>query len=97
MRPSKVKLSKGKNLKRIELNSSVEIKSSSSEETPPKRKWRNKSSSLMRSDSSSDGSPSSKSLRKMLRNLDFCSVPQLETFNETSGQDLVKYLSKFEY
>ena len=95
--PSKVKISKGKNLKRIELNSSVEIKSSSSEETPPKRKWRNKSSSLMRSDSSSDGSPSSKSMRKMLRNLDFCSVPQLETFNETSGQDLVKYLSKFEY
>ena len=97
MGPSKVNISKGKNLKRIELNSSVEIKSSSSEETPPKRKWRNKSSSLMRSDSSSDGSPSSKSLRKMLRNLDFHSVPQLETFNETSGQDLVKYLSKFEY
>lgn len=81
---------------KLERASTCESESSSPSATP-KKKLRKRIVRDNRKSSSSDASPSHGSIGKLLRHLDFRPVPQLDSFNENSGQTLFQYLEKFEY
>ena len=88
---------KGKKTKKgKDSDSCAESESSSVQSTPKKRKRKKFNKTLFDSSDSQEKNNSPRAIGKLLKHLDFRSVPKLESFNENIGQNLCQYLEKFE-
>ena len=88
---------KGKKTKEgKDSDSCAESESSSVQSTPKKRKRKKFNKNLFDSSDSQEKINSPRAIGKLLKHLDFRSVPKLESFNENIGQNLCQYLEKFE-